>query len=514
MISLFKTTSYQKGAALAVGATALWKFISFASSILIAIYFGASSRTDVYFYLIMLMGFGVTFLQRINTTVLIPEAMFLAEQDLSESRRFLTFGFYIYLLIALVLCVAGITFPVPLIQIFSRFKPILLQQEQTLLMAAFFLFASQLLVFYLTSVAEMHKFFAMALLGPLNALCPLLALLIWGKQIGIICMVYGFLVANIIQLIALLYLLKKHLHWDFIPRPYPLHARIQKNMLGSQILCMMGVINSTLPMYFLSGMGAGIVSALNYCRQLTDSPSEIITNRVINVSKIELTENAARNQTNVFNKNYLSINHLLLFILTPLAVFTAYFATDIVGLFFQHGRFNAVNVADTVAFLRPMIFVIILMVPAGLQSNTIAAWLKIKESLPYSLTSSIAFALSVLFFMPKFGAFSYPYFVLGELIFGFVLSYFMFRKYFPFINYFRSFWELLRLLAINIISLVPAAVVRMFFGSHNYFLNLLFCGSVYVSVLLLISYRSRDLQLFLNTTQISKIVDKLVKKSA
>ena len=101
MISLFKTTSYQKGAALAVGATALWKFISFASSILIAIYFGASSRTDVYFYLIMLMGFGVTFLQRINTTVLIPEAMFLAEQDLSESRRFLTFGFYIYLLIAL-----------------------------------------------------------------------------------------------------------------------------------------------------------------------------------------------------------------------------------------------------------------------------------------------------------------------------------------------------------------------------------------------------------------------------
>ncbi len=508
MLSLFKTTSYKTGAALAVGSTALWKLTSFISSILIATYFGAGDQTDVYFYLIMLIGFGVTFLQSINTTVIIPEAMFLAEKDKTASRQFLTFCFYIYLLIALILGVLGLLFPLDIVYLFSRFEAELLIQEYTLLTAAFFLFATNLLVYYLTSVAEMHKFFVVAVLGPLNAICPLITLLIFGSQIGIISMVYGFLAANIIQLIVLLWLMRSQLHWDFTPRPFRLHARVKNNFLSGQVLGIIGIINGIIPMYLLSGMGVGIVSALNYCRQLTDSPTEIVTNRVINVSKIELTENASRGQTNVFNKNYLSTNHLLLFILTPLAVFTAYFASDIVGLFFEHGRFDAWNAADTVAFLRPLIFMVVLLVPAGLQNNTIAAWLKIKESMPYGLTARFAFMLAILICLPKWGPFCYPYVALGELIFGFVLNYFLFKKYFPFVNYFRSFWELLRLLAINIIALVPAAIVRMAFGTNSYFLNLLFCGSIYVSVLLVLSYKSRDLQLFLNTTQISRIVKK------
>ncbi len=510
MLSLFKTTSYKTGAALAVGTTALWKLTSFASSILIAIYFGAGARTDVYFYLIMLIGFGITFLQRLNTSVLIPEAMFLQEKNPTESRRFLTFWFYIYLLIALGISVLGLVAPVTLMHWFSRFHVILLDQERMLLGAAFFLFATHILVYYLTAVAEMHKFFVVAVLGPVNALCPLIALLIWGKQFGIICMIFGFLAANLIQLVILTLLLQMKLHWDFIPRPCSLHPRVRNNLFSGQTLGLLSILNSWLPMFILSGMGAGIVSALNYCRQLTDSPSEILTNRVVNVSKIELTENASRGQINVYNKNYLSTNHLLLFLLTPLAVFTAYFAADIVGLFFEHGKFNAWNAADTVAFLRPMIFMVVLLVPAGLQSNTVAAWRKVKESLPYALTSGLAFTVAVWFCLPWWGAFSYPYIMAGELVCYFILNYFMFRKYFPFINYFRSFWELLRLLAINVIALVPAAVLRMVLHTESYFLNLLCCGSVYVVILLLISYKSRDLQLFLNTTQISKIVKKLV----
>lgn len=509
MFSLFKTTSYKTGAALAVAATAFWKLLSFANSIFIAAYFGAGARTDVYFYLIMLIGFGVTFLHRLNTAVFIPEAMFLAEESAAESRRFLTTVFYFYLLFALALCALGLGFPVGTVHLFSRFEPVLLQQEQVLLCAAFFLFATNLITYYLTAVAEMHKFFAVALLGPLNAVCPLLALLIFGKHIGIISMMYGFLAANVLQIITLVLLLKKQLHWDFAPHPCRLHKRLQKNIASGQALAVLSIVNSLLPMYLLSGMGAGLVSALNYCRQLTDSPTEIITNRVINVSKIELTENAAKGQTNIYNKNYLSTNHLLLFILMPLAVFTSYFAADIIGLFFEHGRFTAWNAADTAAFLRPMIFAVILMVPAGLQSNTSAAWLKIKESLPYALTSGLAFTACVLLLMPRLGAFSYPYFVIGELLLGFVLNYFMFKKYFPFINYFRSFWELLRLLAINVIALVPAAAVRALTGENGYFLNLLFSGSVFITALLVISHKSRDLQLFLNTTEISKIVKKL-----
>ena len=508
MFSLFKTTSYKTGAALAVGATAVWKLISFLNGVLIALYFGAGSGTDVYFYLIMLMGLGVTFMQRLNNTILIPEAMFLAEEDENQSRRFLTMGFYFYVLLGLGLGVLGLTFPAQIIAGVSRFDITLLKNDQMLLCAAFFLFATNLLSYYLTAIAEMHKFFAVSLLGPLNALCPLLALLFLGKHIGIISMMYGFLAANCIQIILLIWLLKKELHWSFTPRPCTIRPGAKKNMLSGQTLAALDIVNNLLPLYLLSGMGAGVVSALNYCKQLTDSPTEIITNRITNISKIELTENAARGQINVFNKNFLSTNHLLLFILTPLAVFTSYFATDIVGLFFERGKFTAAAAADTARFLRPLIFSIIFIVPSNLQGNTIVAWLKVKEAFPYMLVS-VLILMAAWFLLPHLGPYGYPYIVLGGFICSFIINAFLFRKYFPFINYFRAFWELLRLLAINIIALLPAAAVRVFMGEDDYFLNLLFGGSVYLTVLLLVSYKSRDLQLFLKSTEISRFVKKL-----
>ncbi len=509
MLSIFKTTSYKTGAALAVAATSFWKVASFASSILIALYFGASADTDVYFYLIMLIGFGVTFMQKLNGSVLVPEAMFLAEEDEKLSRRFLTMGFYFYVLLALALCVLGLLFPVNVVGLFSRFDVTLLQTEQLLLCTAFLLFATNLIYYYLLAVAEMHKFFATALLGPLNALLPLISLILFGRSIGIISMIYGFLAANIIQILLLMHLMRKHLHWDFTPRPCPIHPRAQKNMLTGQTLAIIDIVNNLLPLYLISGMGSGIVSALSYCKQLSDSATEVITLRVANVSKIELTENASKGQVNVFNKNFLSTNHLLLFILTPLAVFSSYFALDIVGLFFERGAFSPEDAANTVRFLRPMIFMLILLVPAYLQNNTIAAWLKMKESFPYALISSLSMMAAFWFLIPKWGAFSYPYLLAGGTIFGFMLNYFLFKKHFPFVNYFRSFWELLRLVAINIIALLPAAVIRIFLSEHNYFWSLLFCGSVYVTVLLIISYKSRDLELFLKSTEISKVVKNL-----
>ncbi|MBO4675374.1 MAG: hypothetical protein J5601_04740, partial [Elusimicrobiaceae bacterium] len=81
MKALFAPTSYHKGAAIAVMATFTWKFISFLNALLLAFYFGATYKTDVYFYLVMLMGFGVAFMQRLNNTVLIPEAMFLQKEN-------------------------------------------------------------------------------------------------------------------------------------------------------------------------------------------------------------------------------------------------------------------------------------------------------------------------------------------------------------------------------------------------------------------------------------------------
>ena len=159
MKTLFKPTSYKKGTVLAVGATFVWKAISFANALLLALYFGASRQTDIYFYLIILTGVGVAFLQRLNQTVLIPEAMFLSQQEQTTGKKFATMWLYIYIILGILIVLLGTIFPEQIWGILSRFGGQLLEQDKALLVWALWVFALQIITYYLTAVAEMYKFF-------------------------------------------------------------------------------------------------------------------------------------------------------------------------------------------------------------------------------------------------------------------------------------------------------------------------------------------------------------------
>ena len=317
MVHLFKPTSYSFGAALAVGATLAWKLVSFANALLIALYFGAGRSTDVYFYLIMFMGFGVTFLQRMNAAVLIPEAMAQDAQTPNGGRPLLNGFLYFYVGLVVLLGAAGWLCPVWLTSFFSRFDVAQLEADKAMLAGAFVLFGLQALTAYLNAVLEMYRRFMAALFTPLNALFPLLFLLLFGHIWGIISMIYGFLAANLVQIIAFLWAMKRELAWDFSAVCLRGHQKLAGNLLSSQLIEGANIVSSLLPLYLLSGLGAGAVSALNYAKQLADSPTEIFTQRVTNVSKIQLTESAARQDYNKLNADFLSTQHFLLFLLLP-----------------------------------------------------------------------------------------------------------------------------------------------------------------------------------------------------
>ena len=480
MKTLFAPTSYHKGAAIAVTATFVWKFISFLNALLLAFYFGATYKTDVYFYLVMLMGFGVAFMQRLNNTVLIPEAMFLQKENAQKSQQFLTFCLYLYVLSGLLIITLGAFAPVEIGSIFSRFEKEALTAQKTLLVAGFCWFGLQLVSYYLQAVVEMHKFFTTAWLGVLNALCPFLFLLLWGRHWGLLSMLYGFIVANALQIIILLFLLKTQLNWSFIPAYYPLSKKVKQNMVTGQTMAVMDIVNSLLPLFIMSAMPGGIISALNYCKQLTDSPTEIITARICNVLKIELTEDASSQNKNNFTYNYLKTNYPILLILTPLVAFTFYFAHDIVTLFFKRGAFTQTAAHHTVLFLRPMIITLLFIAIGFVQNNAIAAARKVKESFPYTFTAALCSMALFAVVLPYLGAFSYPYLILAGFVIGFTLNYFFFKKHFQFVPYRQSLWEGVRLLAVGICALVPAAVVAAFLPT-NVWIRILVCGTIYMA---------------------------------
>ncbi len=498
MVHLFKPTSYRKGAALAVGATLAWKLVSFANALLVALYFGADRATDVYFYIIMVMGFGVTFLQRMNAAVIIPEAMTLDAESPLGGRPLLNGFLYFYLLLALGLTALGLYCPVRLMEIFSRFGAAQLAEERTLLAWGFLLFGLQLLTYYLTAVLEMYRRFASALFTPLNALLPLACLLILGRTTGIIAMIYGMTAANAVQIAVFLWMMKKELAWNFIPFSARPARTFAKNLASNQLIELANIAASLLPLYLLSGLSAGLVSALNYAKQLADSPTEIFTLRVTNVSKIQLTESASRKDETALNADFLNTQHFLLFLLTPLAVFTAFYAPEIVTLFFKRGEFNAQDVRQAAAFLRPLMGVMWFMAPILMQNNVVAAGRKLKEFLPYALGSIILFIAVTPITVRVWGAFAYPYAQVACCFAGLYLNYLFFRKYFPFVAYGFSLRRTARLAAVNILALFPSAVYAFFVAGTNAFVTVLIGGIIFLAALYWLVRQSGDWDDFLH----------------
>ncbi len=491
MKTLFKPTSYKKGTVLAIGATFVWKAISFANALLLALYFGANRQTDIYFYLIILTGVGVAFLQRLNQTVLIPEAMFLTQQNKSTGEKFATMWLYIYVLLGLLIVGISLLCPEQIWEILSRFGEKLLAHDKALLVWALGVFALQIVTYYLMAVAEMYKFFRTAWLGVLNAICPLVALLAWGAKVGIISMFYGFFIANVLQIVSLVILLKTQVSWSFCPAWIPLRTRTRQNMLTGQTLAVLDMVNSWLPVYLMSGMGIGFVSALNYCKQLTDSTTEVLTARAANVAKIEMTEQLAQNEPTQANDTFINATYILLVILAPLAIFSCYFAPQIVDLFFKRGQFTAQAAQNTISFLRPMLLVLLLTVPGYLQNSALAAGQKIKEWFPYALTSGLIFAIMMGYFIPKQGAFVYPYLIGSGLAIGFILNAFLFKTHLNFLNYFKPLGLTLRFAVLAAFALVPAALLSGILA-QNCWIQIFGCGPVFVITYVGILYLTKD----------------------
>ena len=493
MKTLFKPTSYKKGAVLAISATFVWKAISFANALLLALYFGASQQTDIYFYLIILTGVGIAFLQRLNQTVLIPEAMFLTQNNPSDGQKFATMWLYIYGILALAIGTIGFCWPEQIWALISRFNGTLLTHDKTLLCWALWVFALQIITYYLMAVAEMYKFFKTAWLGVLNACCPFLALLLLGRRVGIISMLYGFFAANVLQIIVLVILLKTQMRWNFRPAWFALRTHTRQNMLTGQSLALLDMLNSWLPVYLISGMGVGIVSALNYCKQLTDSTTEVFTARAANVAKIEMTEQIAQQELAQANTTFQHSNYILLLILAPLVVFSCYFAPQIVDLFFKRGQFTAQAAQHTITFLRPTLFTLLLMVPGYLQNSSLAAGQKIKEWFPYALTSGILLTGMMGGLIPLKGAFIYPYLIGIGLVMGFVLNAFLFRKHLSFIQYFEPFKVALRFTVLAAVTLVPVAILAHQL-QPNCWIQIFVCGPVFVAIYVEILHLTKDLE--------------------
>lgn len=495
-MGIFKEYSYKKGAALSVGSTLVWKLLSFVNSILIAFYFGTKSKADIYFYILSVFGLVLTFTNSLNDNVLVPQAMFLRSRDEKQSQSFLNFFLCLYVFFLVLIVAFGFIFPVQIFDLFSKFSVDFLSKDILILQLSFIYVSAYVLCNFMLDIMYMYRIFSVNFLLPLNALVPMAILVLFHNVLGLKTMLIGFSLSYFIQITACLIILKRKLNWSFKLSKISFENRLKNNIITNQILVLANFGIGMLPMYLMSSFHSGVISSYAYSRQLSDAPTEIVTSKITNVYHIQLNEDASAKNYDDLNRNYLKANYLILFIIIPLAIFTCYFAPDIVNLFFKRGEFDAQSSRNVVKFLRPMMILLITTVLTPFAGSLIASTRKIKESFWYMIFRDIIILGAMYFFISRFGPFAYPYTQLGCSIFGYFIVVWFFKKHIPQINFLQPLKDTAFLVILNLIALIPAALIGNLLTEQAIFVRIFICGIVFLLVLSV---------LYLPTGQLKKI---------
>ena len=192
-MALFKEYSYKQGAAISVGSTFIWKLLSFVNSILIAFYFGTKARADIYFYILSIGGLVGIFFTSLNGNVLIPQAMFLKREDEQKAKSFINFFLLMYVFLIIIILLFGFLFPTNIFGVFSKFPQEILTKDILILQLSFLYFCSYIFCYFLLDIMYMYRIFAVNLLLPLNAIVPMIILVLFHNALGLKAMLFGFL---------------------------------------------------------------------------------------------------------------------------------------------------------------------------------------------------------------------------------------------------------------------------------------------------------------------------------
>jgi len=481
MGKIFAEYSYKKGAAVSVFCTAAWKIISFANSVLLAFYFGASSYTDIYFYLIMLAGMGMTFAAGINTNAVIPHAMHLGGKDKNGEFGFLNRFIIFYLGLGLLLAVLAAAAPGFWLGLISRFNDFTPGAQALFGLAALY-FASLIITNFLINILERHKIFGIAWLSPLNALAPFLLLVFFHKTLGIAAMVCGFIIANVLQSAACLIVMFGKLGWRPELDCPGLNKKFWHNFVAAAGTEGLNFFTSALPVFIMSGFAAAAVTALNYARQIIDSPTEIITNRITLVSRVQFNEKENKRDYKGLAQSFYNNLFILLILMTPIAVFCCFYSYEIVRTLFERGRFSYETANSTAAFISLFTPTLVLLLPFYLYRNLAASARKLKEFFIIPLLSALFFTAAVFYFMNVYGGYGYPAALAATNIFGLLIAWPFVRKHFPFISHAKTLFEMMKIvfLALAPVILIKASYLERLSG--NNIIDLVAAGIFYVTI--------------------------------
>jgi putative peptidoglycan lipid II flippase len=488
MISrLIRTESYKKGMWLSVAFNIIAKAVLFGLTILIAKFFGSDIRTDIYFFIYGSMVLLSGFINTIDTMVLVPVSMQLREKEGdAAAMRFLNFFMRIYIFIGSVFVAIVYFFGARLFSSFSQFPAtaILLYKDYFLLGSFYFLF--MVLTNYINAILFSLKFFTVPMIiSAINSCIVIGCILLLHRQYDVEAVLIGGITAYCINIILLLVLMKRNGGWDFLTANPSITKRTWSNIFFAELGQTATFASSFLPLYLLSGFGKGIISIMNYGKNIADIPNTLITAQLTNVTGVQLNEQAARTDGTGMNTTFLRDGRLLLFILLPVSCYLFVFAEGVTRVFYFRGNFTEPDVLNAARFLRSFSLVIFSIGINALVSRIFIAMQAIRQAFLYQVLLNLLLIAAMLMLTRYYGPWGYPYAVVLVNGINYLLMLFICKKIAPWINYGAILLYSLVLLLIN--AAVAAALwFTLPYLPENIWVKLLTGFFVYLFVLFLL----------------------------
>jgi putative peptidoglycan lipid II flippase len=512
---LLKVESYKKGIVLSTSFNILNKAIVFLNGILIAYFFGVQSGTDLVFYInnsVLLLG---AFITSINSTVVIPESMRIRTTEGNEQATgFLNFFicFYASVILAAILVIILID-PAGFFSIISNFKKENLVNNKSLLFLALPLFGMIFITNLLIDILTSHKFFTIPMIvGIMNGLFSILCITLFHQYLGLKSVLIGLLFSYSLNIIMLVFIMKKFLKWKFRIIKVVKEKRIWKNLGFAQLGNFTSTAASYTPMYILSGFNTGIITALTFAQQISSLPTALITTQFSAVAGIKFNELYTAGEKKEINKIFYESAAFLHFLMIPLACFIFYYSTEIIDVLLGFTSLSREASENAALFLKYLGLLLPFMVINTLMARLFMASHKIRESFVYQVAFNIVLIFCLYIAVHILGIIGYPVAIVLTYFLNFGFCYFLEKKYFNFINYaaiFREFWLVV---LVNILTITVVAYCVKFAGMNNSFLNLALAATLYALLLLAVNriFRLNDVV----TVHLESTLKKLFKYGA
>jgi len=487
-LRLIKAESYTKGMMLSVLFNIISKGILFLLTIIIARYFGNDIKTDIYFFVFTTMILFSGFINSIDTAVLIPESMRLREKEGEvKAMDFLNYFLLIYFIIGVLFTLGMYFFGATVFGLISQFEEADIITYRNYFWTGSLFFIFHVLTNYLNNILTSLKYFSLPMvISSIKSCVVIVCIFLLKEKYDVLSVIIGGLISYAINLLIQIYILNKIVGWNFHFKKPAITKTIWGNVFYAELGQLTTVASSMFPLYLLSGFGSGIISLMNYGKNIADIPNTLVTSQFANVSGIKLNEEFARKDYTGMNETFLHTSKLMILILVPIGCFMFVFAEPITALFYKRGSFTDEAVIDAAKFMQLLSVTIFSIGINAIVTRIFIAMQAIRQSLLYQVVLNVLLIAAIWLFTKSYGEYGYPYGIIFINLVNFIGMYFICRKYFKAIEY----GKILKYTAAIVAVYLPVSALLyygLFYVNLLSFYKLLIGFCIYLFVFILIS---------------------------